>query len=87
MTQAEINFESYPENPFYYGSQNWLLYDRLTQGPVTNSEIVRDMGIFNSTGRISDIRRRLQGVGLEVVGEQIQKGLWSYKLKKVREAA
>lgn len=84
MTQQELCFDGYPRNPFTVGTQNWRLYERLTDGPVTNAEIVRKMGIFNSTGRISDLRRRLQSMGLDVDGRAIDResGLWEYRIRR-----
>lgn len=72
MTQLDLF-----RNPFKVGTQNWRLLERLKMGPLTNTQIVRDMNIYNSTGRTSDLRAK----GFNVEGRQIRDGLWEYELK------
>ena len=82
--QQQLPFERpRPEQLFKPGSQNDRLYRRLLQGPVTNSEIVRDMGIFNSTGRISDIRGKIRPHLMDIKAEPVTEtdGQWIYQLK------
>lgn len=71
---------SYPPNPYKPGSQNFRLYNRIRKGAVTNAEIVRTHGIFNSTGRISEIRAFLKDHGIKVECERVHDGLFEYRL-------
>jgi len=85
MTQLDLTFNSKP-NPrdlFKPGSQNYYLYQRLLNGPVSNIEIVRDMCIMNSTGRISDLRQKLKPYLLDIQAQQIPdgNGKWLYSLR------
>jgi hypothetical protein len=66
---------------FAYDTQCHRLYERLLEGPITNAEIVRGLGIFNSTGRISDIRAALKPYCVDVVARRIQRGLFEYRLR------
>ena len=66
---------------FKPGTQTWNLYERLLQGPVTNAEVVRNMGIFNSTGRASDVRQALKPYLISVEAKKIKQGLWEYQLR------
>jgi len=70
-----------PDDLFTPGTQNERLYRRLLEGPVTNAEIVRKMGIFNSTGRLSEIREALKRYLMDVEARRIYKGLWQYRLR------
>jgi hypothetical protein len=82
MTQSPLfNPRPAPAKLFTPGTQSYLLYERLLRGEVTNSEIVRQMNIFNSTGRISDIRAKIKPYLLDIEATRINKGLFSYKLK------
>ena len=63
-------------NPFKKGSQKHRLLERLQVAPVRNSEIIRDLGIFNYTGRISDLRKK----GFDIRGRSLEGGLWEYRL-------
>lgn len=71
MTQTTIDFDrpAPPPNGFKQGSQNYILYNRLLAGPISNREIM-DMHIPKYTGRISEIREflrpHLMDVGKEV---------------------
>ena len=82
MVQLRI-FRHYPTPAtlFTPGTQCYILFERLLRGEVTNSEIVRQMGIFNSTGRISDIRAAIKPYLLDIEASRINKGLWKYNLK------
>lgn len=73
---------AFPENPFTVGTQNWRLWERLRQGPVTNAEIVRELNIFNSTGRISEVRQALAGTGWTVDTKWIKRGLFEYSVRR-----
>ena len=67
------------KNPFKAGTQNYRLFERLKQGPVTNVEIVHEMRILNSTGRVSNLRDK----GLNVPGKprpDLGDGVWQYTL-------
>ena len=72
-----------PDQLFRQGSQNDRLYRRLLQGPVTNSEIVEQMRIYNSTGRASDIRKKLRPHLLDIKAEPVPgtTGQWLYRLR------
>jgi len=70
----------YPQNPFKKGSQNFRLYERLMKGPVTNSEIIREMGVFNSTGRCSEVREFVKQHGIDLIARPLGEGLWQYNL-------
>ena len=77
-------FEYRPlENPFTYATQNWRLLERLRQGPTTNVEIVKDLNIFNSTGRISEVRQGLAETGWTVDSKRIRGGLWEYSVRAI----
>ena len=69
------------KNPFKPYSQNYRLLERLKLGPTTNSEIIRLMSIFNSTGRISDVRKHLKSVGYDIVAKPIRNGIYVYQIK------
>jgi len=72
-----------PGKIFKPGSQNYRLYERLLRGPVTNAEIVRQLNIFNSTGRASDIRKALRPYLVDVEARPVtngKDGLWIYRL-------
>jgi hypothetical protein len=82
MMQTELMFSMpRPGDLFTAGSQNYRLYERLLMGSVTNAEIVRDMGIFNSTGRASDIRKVLRPHLMDIKATRIHDGLFEYTLK------
>jgi hypothetical protein len=70
----------FPANPFKPDSQNYRLYERLKDGPVTNAEIVRDHGIFNSTGRASEVREFLAPFGIKLHCVRLHDGLFEYRL-------
>ena len=70
-----------PAKLFTPGTQSYLLYERLLRGEVTNAEIVRQMNIYNSTGRISDIRAAIKPYLLDIEATRITKGLFKYELK------
>jgi len=74
----------YPQNPFSYQSQAWRLYERLKVGPVTNTEIIYEMRIPNSTGRASDVRDFLAKEGYELVcGPAANgQGIYEYRIRK-----
>ena len=82
MTQTSIfDQPRFPANPFKAKTQNNRLYERLLRGPVTNAEIVRDYGIFNSTGRVSEVREYLKPHGIALYCERLHDGLFEYSLK------
>jgi hypothetical protein len=82
MVQASL-FDNpvYPPNPFKPGSQNFRLYNRIKEGAVTNAEIIRTHGIFNSTGRISEIREFLAPHGIRLECQRVKDGLFQYSIK------
>jgi hypothetical protein len=70
-----------PRNPFPAGTQNYRLYERLKEdGPLTNIEIMRDLHIINGTGRVSDLRKKLEPIGWTVQSIDLRGGLWKYEL-------
>jgi len=73
----------YPDNPFKYGTQKYRLYERLKVGPVTNVTII-DMKIYNSTGRISEIREYLKPYLFEIDCHSVpgKKGVFEYSISK-----
>jgi hypothetical protein len=80
--QSELAFDRpRPGDLFTPGSQNYRLYERLLKGPTTNHEIVRDMGIYNSTGRCSDLRKALKPHLMDVEAKRVRNGLFIYHLK------
>jgi hypothetical protein len=82
MVQTSIfDQPSYPPNPYKTGSQNYRLYNRIMEGPITNAEIIRTHGIFNSTGRISEIREFLAPHGIKLHCERVHDGLFEYRLQ------
>ena len=81
MQQSLFRPRPSPAKLFSPGTQSYLLYERLLAGEVTNSEIVRQMNIFNSTGRISDIRQAIKPYLMDIEATRINKGLYTYKLK------
>jgi len=84
MTQTALCFSRRPtakELGLRPGSQTCRLYERLLEGAVTNAEIVRAMGIFNSTGRVSDLRERLRPFLMDVYSRPVKVGLWEYQLR------
>lgn len=70
------------KNPYAWGSQKHRLLGRLHAGPITNGEIVRDLGIFNYRDAICEIRRDLREQGIELIAEPAnrQRNLWTYRL-------
>ena len=83
MTQGTLFIERpKPDELFKEGSQNYRLYKRLLDGPVTNAEVVREMNIFNSTGRASDIRKAVKPYLMDVDAKKAPgtKSLWVYRL-------
>ena len=78
---------AYPANPFdgprgdYPGSQNWRLYERLKEGPVSNGEIIYQMRIANSTGRCSEIRAFLRRHGFDLRSDETGNASeWTYEI-------
>ncbi|MFH2077060.1 MAG: hypothetical protein ABIJ57_17255 [Pseudomonadota bacterium] len=71
-----------PDALFKPGTQNERLYRRLLEGPVANIEIVREMNILNSTGRISEVRAALREYLMDVKAERAQfgNGVFIYSL-------
>jgi hypothetical protein len=74
-------FGGIPDNPFRPGTQNHRIYEAMRRRPVTNAEMVRVMGIFKYTSRISSVRRYLEGFGMTVLATPMNKeGLYSYQM-------
>ena len=55
----------YPKNPFFFGSQNYEVYNLLLTGPQTGRDIQR-LGILSHSRRISDLREALEPLGWTV---------------------
>ena len=82
MTQQELfRPRPSPDKLFSQGSQSYRIYEQLLRGELTNVEIVRGMGVYNSTGRISDIRKVLKPYLLDIEATRVNKGLFKYTLK------
>ena len=82
MVQTSIfDKQPFPPSPFKPGSQNHRLYEELKGGPVTNARIIQQYGIFNSTGRCSEIRAFLKPHGIALHCERVHDGLFEYSLK------
>ena len=67
---------------FRWGTQSRKLYDRLACGPVTGSEIVRELKIHQYHKKISEIRARIAGTGVTVKARPIngRRKLKEYRL-------
>lgn len=67
---------------FRWGTQSRKLYERLTCGPVTGSEIVRELKIYQYHKKISEIRSRISGTGVTVKARPIngRRKLQEYRL-------
>ena len=84
MTQADL----FPRRPgpdelFKSGSQNHRIYTEiLKRGAISNVEIVHRLNIMNSTGRVSEIRRKLRPYLVNVACQQAgDGGVFVYSLK------
>ncbi len=75
---------TYLPNPFFPHKQCYRVYEALLCGPVTNRELHR-MGPLNVNARISDIRKRIQPHGSDVLSERHHDGIWAYRLKPLPE--
>lgn len=71
---------------FRHGTQVRRLYDLLSYGPVTGTEIVRELKIHNYQKKISEIRTRIAGTGVTVKARPIngRKNRWEYRLAMER---
>ena len=67
---------------FRWGTQTRRLYDRLTYGPATAAEIVRELHIYQYQKKISEIRQAIDGTGVTVKARPVngRKNLWEYRL-------
>jgi len=67
---------------FPWGTQSRKLYDRLTYGPVTSSEIVQKLKIHHCHKKISEIRDRIAGTGVTVKARPINGRCksWEFRL-------
>lgn len=67
---------------FAWGTQARKLYDRLTCGPATAREIVRELHIYQYQKKISEIRRAISGTGVTVKARPIngRRNHWEYRL-------
>lgn len=71
-----------PEELFKPGSQNYAVYVRLLQGPVTNGELIYRMHIGKYTGRISDVRGALRPYLVDITAEHDGgRRKWTYRLE------
>jgi hypothetical protein len=84
MTQTQLSFSkpTPAELGLKPGSHADLIYRRLVDdGAITNAEIVRGIGCFNSTGRVSDLRAKLKPFLLDIEARRVDKGLFSYRIR------
>lgn len=67
---------------FNWGTQSRRLYDRLSCGPVTAREIVRELHIYGYHKKIAEIRRRISGTGVTVKARPVngRRSHWEYRL-------
>jgi hypothetical protein len=67
---------------FRWGTQSRKLYDRLTYGPVTSSEIVQKLKIHHCHEKIAEIRARIAGTGVTVKARPIdgRRKSWEFRL-------
>jgi hypothetical protein len=84
MTQTALSFDApiFPPNPYKPDTQKHRLYESLKSGPISNSHVVRDLGIFNSTGRLSEIREYLMLHGIHLNCRRIKDGLYEYSVSR-----
>jgi hypothetical protein len=84
MQQMQLNLDAPKASElFQYDSQNYSLYLRIAAGGITNAEIVKELGIFSYTRRISDLREKLHPRLFDIKAERIQKSLYRYTLVKI----
>jgi hypothetical protein len=70
-------------NPFSPKSQNYRILERLREGPATNAELVKYA--LNYTGRISEIRAKVNAQGLDVIARDLgHRGLTEYRIGKAQ---
>jgi hypothetical protein len=82
MTQTGLfDQPQFPPNPFKPGSQKYRIYEELKDGPITNARIIQQYGIFNSTGRCSEIREFLKPHGIKLHCERLRGGLFEYRIQ------
>lgn len=67
---------------FRWGTQSRRLYERLTCGPATAAEIVRELHIYQYQKKIGEIRRAIAGTGVTVKARPVngRRNLWEYRL-------
>ena len=67
---------------FRWGTQARRLYDFLSCGPATPSQIVRELHIYNYHPVIDEIRQALDGTGVTVKSRPVngRRNLWEYRL-------
>jgi hypothetical protein len=67
---------------FRWGTQARRLYDRLTCGPATAAEIVRELHIYQYQKKIGEIRKAIAGTGVTVKARPVnhRRNLFEYRL-------
>ena len=67
---------------FRWGTQARRLYDRLSCGPATAAEIVRELHIYGYSKIVAEIRKRIAGTGVTVKARPVngRRNLWEYRL-------
>ena len=82
MTQVAMNFDTYPDNPYKWGTQKYVLFERLKSG-ITNREIV-DTICLTYHNRIFEIKRDLHDTGWYLPeGKSLNNGgLMFWKMKR-----
>ena len=86
MEQLAINFNyPAPGELFHYGTQDYILYERLMAGGITNVEMVDELRIFAYTRRICDIKEALFKFNLGIKKERVRGKVYLYKLVKLNE--
>lgn len=72
---------------FRWGTQSRRLYERLTFGPVTAAQIVRELHIYQYQKKIGEIRRAIAGTGVTVKACPVngRRNLWEYRLGIVQD--
>lgn len=85
MEQRSLNFNPAPKPAelFKYGSQLYLIYEKMLSGGITSPEIRDISGSLSHTRRISDIREKLHPYGWDVEAKRLHGNVFINKLKEV----
>lgn len=70
------------KNPYPWGTQKHRLLEHLFHGPISNSDIVDCLRIFNYRDAICEIRKDLARQEITLVAEPInrKRNHWEYRL-------